>query len=336
MAATLDELLAQYQSQQAYAKSQAQDASSGLNTGLAVGSGILGLAGSIAAPFAAQYIGDKFGLNKRSAAEEQALSRIRDVAEGGRTAAQAQLEYQRARTGRMAAQAAAAGPARERSARQLVGQEQNIAAQQDLAGQAAAVKMQEQARAQQVMADIETRAGEAERQRQRQLVAGAITGGLSALSQAYGGYAAGKLRERDLKSQADAAGAAVNSIQDAMSRGSSALSAAPGAQAAAPVSAATPDVGAGGNVEGPVSGFAMTPAQFQLPVQGRESSQPNAFERSMTSTESPGSLVAPIQRPSLGAELQLGPVPGALDAAMRTGPYGQRRAAAKRPVRTSR
>jgi hypothetical protein len=217
MAATLNELLAQYQAQQAYAESQAKEASSGINTGLAIGSGALGLVGSITAPFAAQYIGDMFGLNKRTAAEERALQNIRDVASGqGRTAAQSALEYQRARTGRMATQAASMGPARERAARQLVGQEQGIAAQQELAGQAASVKMQEQAQAQRALADIETRAGEAERQRQRQLVSGAISGGLGALSQAYGGYAADKLRQADLKAKAAASGAAIESIKGAM------------------------------------------------------------------------------------------------------------------------
>lgn len=217
MAATLNELLAQYQAQQAYAESQAKEASSGINTGLAIGSGALGLVGSITAPFAAQYIGDMFGLNKRTAAEERALQNIRDVASGqGRTAAQAALEYQRGRTARMATQAASMGPARERAARQLVGQEQGIAAQQELAGQAAAVKMQEQAQAQRALADIETRAGEAERQRQRQLVSGAISGGLGALSQAYGGYAADKLRQADLKAKAAASGAAIESIKSAM------------------------------------------------------------------------------------------------------------------------
>lgn len=212
MAATLDELMMLMRAKKAEAQSLASDASSNLNTGLAIGSGALGLVGAIAAPVAAKYIGDAFGLNRRSDAENQAIARVRDVAEGGRTAAQAALEYQRARTQRMSAQAAAQGPARERAARQLVGQEQNIAAQQDLTAQTAQVKMQEQARAQQALTDIETRAGEAERQRQRQLVAGAVTGGLGALSQAYGGYMAGQQRAKDLTAQAAGAQAAIDTI----------------------------------------------------------------------------------------------------------------------------
>ena len=218
MAATLDELLTQYKAKQAETSSLAEDAGSLSSTLLAAGGGVTGLVGAIAAPIAARYIGDAFGLNKRSAAEEAALNRIRDVAQGGRTAAQTAMEYQRARTARMAAQAASQGPARERTARQLVGQEQNIAAQQDITAQAAQVKAQEQARAQQALADIETRAGEAERQRQRQMIAGAVTGGLGALAQAYGGYAAGKQRAADLAAQAKGAQAAIDTITAAQGR----------------------------------------------------------------------------------------------------------------------
>lgn len=241
MAASLEELLAQYQAQQAYAESRAKEASSGINTGLAIGSGALGLVGSITAPFAAQYIGDMFGLNKRTAAEERALQSIRDVASGqGRTAAQAALEYQRGRTARMATQAASMGPARERAARQLVGQEQGLAAQQELAGQAASVKMQEQAQAQRALADIETRAGEAERQRQRQMVAGAVTGGLGSLAQSYSGYLAGQQRAKDLQAQAAGSQAAINTIREAQAKQTPTLAAqkiaepiAPSGQAAA-------------------------------------------------------------------------------------------------------
>lgn len=215
MAATLEDLKAQFAAQRAQAKSMAKEAGS---LGLTIAGGATGLIGAIAAPIAAQYLGDVFGLNRRSAAEEEALRRIRDVAEGGRTAAQASLEYQRGRTGRMATQAAAMGPARERAARQLVGQEQNIAAQQDITGQIAQVKMQEQARAQQALADIETRAGESERQRQRQMVAGAVTGGLGALAQSYGGYIAGQQRAKDLRAQARGAQAAMDVISEAQER----------------------------------------------------------------------------------------------------------------------
>lgn len=219
MAGTLDELLAQYQAQQAQSSSMAKQLGGAAPALTAAASGVTGLVGAVAAPIAARFIGDAFGLNKRSAAEEAALNQIRNVAQGGSTAAQAALEYQRARTGRMATQAAAMGPARERAARQLVGQEQNIAAQQDITGQLAQVKMQEQARAQQAVADIETRAAEAERQRQRQMVAGAVTGGLGALSQAYGGYLAGKQRATDLQAQAKGAQAAINTITEAQQKG---------------------------------------------------------------------------------------------------------------------
>lgn len=218
MATSLDELEALYKAKQTEASSMAESAGSLGSSLLAAGGGVTGLVGAIAAPIAARYIGDAFGLNKRSAAEEQALGRIRNVAEGGRTAAQAALEYQRARVGQQAQQAAAMGPARERAARALVGQEQRIQAEGQVAGRLAEVKASEQARAQQMMADIETRAGESERQRQRQMVAGALTGGLGALAQAYGGYAAGQQRAKDLEAQAKAAGAALDTIKAAQGR----------------------------------------------------------------------------------------------------------------------
>ena len=218
MATSLDELEALYKAKQTEASSMAESAGSLGSSLLAAGGGVTGLVGAIAAPIAARYIGDAFGLNKRSAAEEQALGRIRNVAEGGRTAAQAALEYQRARVGQQAQQAAAMGPARERAARALVGQEQRIQAEGQVAGRLAEVKAAEQARAQQMMADIETRAGESERQRQRQMVAGALTGGLGALAQAYGGYAAGQQRAKDLEAQAKSAGAALDTIKAAQGR----------------------------------------------------------------------------------------------------------------------
>ena len=240
MAATLDELLAQYQAQQKQASTMAEAAAGAAPALLAAGTGGVGLIGAIAAPIAARYIGDAFGLNRRSAAEEAALGRIRNVAEGGQTAAQAALEYQRGRTGRMATQAAAMGPARERAARQLVGQEQNIAAQQDITAQQAQVKMQEQARAQQAVADIETRAAEAERQRQRQMVAGAVTGGLGSLAQSYSGYLAGQQRAKDLQAQAAGSQAAIDTIREAQAKQTPTLAAqkiaepiAPSGQAAA-------------------------------------------------------------------------------------------------------
>jgi hypothetical protein len=303
MAATLDELLAQYSAKQAEASSLAQDAGSLSNTLLAAGGGATGLIGAITAPIAARYIGDAFGLNKRSAAEEQALGRIRDVAEGGRTAAQTALEYQRARTARMSAQAASQGPARERTARQLIGQEQNISAQQDITAQAAQVKAQEQARAQQALADIETRAGESERQRQRQMVAGAVTGGLGALSQAYGGYMADKQRSKDLAAQAAGAEAAIGSIQRSQAMGgrtaktmsigqSTTSGTAPDAQQAGEASQAAAPIGIG----------PMKPNQFELPIGG-----PSA------------------QRPTIFPEMTMGAIPGAADAMLGTGPYALRK-----------
>ena len=228
MAADLNELLAQYQAKQREAEKSAELARLGVSAGTALAGGALGLVGSIAAPIAAKYIGDVFGLNKRSAAEEAALSRIRDVAEGGRTSAQAALEYQRARVGQQATQAAAMGPARERAARQLVGQEQRIGAESQITGKLAEVKSAEQQRAQETIAGIETRAGEAERQRQRQMISGAVTGGLGALAQAYSGYMGAKQRAADLEAQAAGAGAAV----DMLSKQTAAPAAAP---AAAPV-----------------------------------------------------------------------------------------------------
>ena len=237
--ATLEELLASYKGQQSMASTLAAAAPA---AGAYALSGGLGLVGAIAAPYITNAITS--GMNRRSPAEEAALKSIRDVAEGGRTAAQTTLEYERGRTARMATQAASMGPARERTARQLVGQEQDIAAQQALAGRAAAVKMQEQAQAQRALADIETRAGESERQRQRQMMAGAVSGGLGALSQSYGGYLAGKQRQGDLEAQAAGAGEAVKTIESAMGTTSQSLAAAPAAPvvpipvAAAPVSAA--------------------------------------------------------------------------------------------------
>lgn len=310
MAATLDELLTQYKAKQAETSSLAEDAGSLSSTLLAAGGGVTGLVGAIAAPIAARYIGDAFGLNKRSAAEEAALNRIRDVAQGGRTAAQTAMEYQRARTARMSAQAAAQGPARERTARQLVGQEQNIAAQQDITAQAAQVKAQEQARAQQALADIETRAGEAERQRQRQMIAGAVTGGLGALAQAYGGYAAGKQRAADLAAQAKGAQAAIDTIQRSQAMGgrtastmnigqSTTSGTAPVAQPAAEASQAAAPVGIG----------SMTPNQFQL------STGP--------STQRYGTF-------GLAPELNMGAIPGATDAMLGTGPYAPRKPRARK------
>lgn len=235
--ATLEELLASYRGQQSMASTLAAAAPTAAS--YATG-GVLGLVGAIAAPYITKAMTS--GMDRRSPAEEAALKSIRDVAEGGRTAAQSTLEYERGRTARMATQAASMGPARERTARQLVGQEQDIAAQQALAGRAAAVKMQEQAQAQRALADIETRAGESERQRQRQMIAGAVSGGLGALSQSYGGYLAGKQRQGDLEAQAAGAGAAVETINSAMGTTSQPLAAAPAspvvpAPVAAPVAA---------------------------------------------------------------------------------------------------
>lgn len=219
MAASLEELMAQYKAQQKQASTLAADIGSASSAGLAAVGGVTGLVGAVAAPIAARYIGDAFGLNERSEAEKRALSRIGNVAEGGRTAAQAALEYQRGRVGQQAAQAAAMGPARERAARQLVGQEQRISAESQLSGQAAQVKAQEQARAQQFLADVESRAGEAERQRQRQMVAGAVTGGINALATTYASYQADKKRAEDLKAQAAGAQAAIDMIKSAQDKG---------------------------------------------------------------------------------------------------------------------
>jgi hypothetical protein len=307
MAATLDELLAQYSAKQAEASSLAQDAGSLSSTLLAAGGGATGLIGAITAPIAARYIGDAFGLNKRSAAEEQALGRIRDVAEGGRTAAQTALEYQRARTARMSAQAASQGPARERTARQLIGQEQNISAQQDITAQAAQVKAQEQARAQQALADIETRAGESERQRQRQMVAGAVTGGLGALAQAYGGYAAGKQRAADLASQAKGTQAAIDTIKAAQSRVTppsvAQEMAAPMTEAAKAQQAQ--QAGEAPQAASPIGIGPMTPNQFELPIGG-------------PSAQRYGS-------PTISPELTMGAIPGAANVMFGTGPYALRK-----------
>lgn len=341
MAATLDELLAQYKAQEAYAQTQANEAKGNLNTGLAIGSGALGLVGAVAAPFATEAIGNAFGLNRRSAAEEEALKNIRDVATGAtRTAAQTALEYQRGRTARMATQAAAMGPARERAARQLVGQEQNIGLQQDITGQAATIKAQEQAQAQRALADIETRAGEAERQRRRQMVAGSISGGLGALSQAYGGYVADKLRQSDLAAKAAGAGAAVNSIME-QRMAQQYPGAAPGARPTMRMEGTTQDRKA---PEPPASGFRMTPAQFQLPIEGAPKATLTPIEQSMTRLESPtivqnakgggyrpGAFMEPTAS-GIAEGLELSPTVGTLDAALGMGPFA-RRAKAKKGVR---
>jgi hypothetical protein len=81
------------------------------------------------------------------------------------------------------------------------------------------VKAQEQARAQQFLADVESRAGEAERQRQRQMVAGAVTGGINALATTYASYQADKKRAEDLKAQAAGAQAAIDMIKSAQDKG---------------------------------------------------------------------------------------------------------------------
>lgn len=220
--ATLEELLASYKGQQSMASTLAANAPS---AGSYFSGGILGLVGAIAAP----YITDAMtsGMNRRSPAEEAALKSIRDVAEGGRTAAQTTLEYERGRAQRQVAQAAAQAPARQRASTALTAQENQLEADTRLSGMAAATKMQEQQAAQRALADIETRAGEAERQRQRQMMAGAVSGGLGALSQSYGGYLAGKQRQGDLEAQAAGAGEAVNTIQSAMGTNSQPLAAAP-------------------------------------------------------------------------------------------------------------
>jgi hypothetical protein len=50
------------------------------------------------------------------------------------------------------------------------------------------------------------------------MVAGALTGGLGALAQAYGGYAAGQQRAKDLEAQAKSAGAALDTIKAAQAK----------------------------------------------------------------------------------------------------------------------
>jgi hypothetical protein len=120
--------------------------------------------------------------------------------------------------------------------------------------------MQEQQAAQRALADIETRAGEAERQRQRQMMAGAVSGGLGALSQSYGGYLAGKQRQGDLEAQAAGAGEAVKTIQSAMGPTSPPLAAAP----ASPVAPAP--------VAAPVAASVVAPAGIeQIPPASRSS-----------------------------------------------------------------
>lgn len=219
--ATLEELLASYKGQQSMASTLAAAAPTAAS--YATG-GVLGLVGAIAAPYITEAIAGK--MNRRSPAEEAALKSIRDVAEGGRTAAQSTLEYERGRAQRQVAQAAAQAPARQRASTALTAQENQLEADTRLSGMAAATKMQEQQAAQRALADIETRAGEAERQRQRQMMAGAVSGGLGALSQSYGGYLAGKERQGDLDAQAAGAGEAVKTIQSAMGTTSQPLVAA--------------------------------------------------------------------------------------------------------------
>lgn len=219
--ATLDELLASYKGQQSMASTLAANAPTAAAYAL---SGGLGLVGAIAAPYITNAITS--GMNRRSPAEEAALKSIRDVAEGGRTAAQSTLEYERGRAQRQVAQAAAQAPARQRASTALTAQENQLEADTRLSGMAAATKMQEQQAAQRALADIETRAGESERQRQRQMMAGAVSGGLAALSQSYGGYLAGKERQGDLDAQAAGAGEAVKTIQSAMGTTSQPLVAA--------------------------------------------------------------------------------------------------------------
>jgi len=233
--ATLQELLASYKGQKTMAQTLADAAPTVASYAL---SGGLGLVGAIAAPYITELITS--GTNRRSPAEEAALKSIRDVAEGGRTAAQSTLEYERGRAQRQVAQAAAQAPARQRASTALTAQENQLEADTRLAGMASATKMQEQQAAQRALADVETRAGEAERQRQRQMMAGAVSGGLGALSQSYGGYLAGKQRQGDLEAQAAGAGEAVNTIQNAMRTTSQPLGAAPAAPVvipAAPVAA---------------------------------------------------------------------------------------------------
>ena len=220
--ATLEELLASYKGQQSMASTLAANAPSAAS--YATG-GVLGLVGAIAAPYITNAITS--GMNRRSPAEEAALKSIRDVAEGGRTAAQSTLEYERGRAQRQVAQAAAQAPARQRASTALTAQENQLEADTRLSGMAAATKMQEQQAAQRALADIETRAGESERQRQRQMMAGAVSGGLGALSQSYGGYLAGKQRQGDLEAQAAGAGEAVKTIESAMGTTSQSLAAAP-------------------------------------------------------------------------------------------------------------
>lgn len=237
MAASLEELLAQYRAKQAEAQAQSQGLRTTLGAGTALAGGALGLVGAIAAPIASRYLGDLFGLNERTQAEKEAIGQIRNVAMGGRTAAQSALEYQRARVGQQAAQAAAMGPARERAARQIVGQEQRIAAEGQVAGKLAEVKAAEQQRAAEALAGIESRAGEAERQRQRQMISGAITGGLGALGQAYSGYMAGKQQAAMLEAQAKGAAAAAGAVETGMTQQAATAAAPP---AAPPPAAATP------------------------------------------------------------------------------------------------
>lgn len=266
--ATLEELLASYKGQQSMASTLAAAAPAAASYAL---SGGLGLVGAIAAPYITDAITS--GMNRRSPAEEAALKSIRDVAEGGRTAAQTTLEYERGRAQRQVAQAAAQAPARQRASTALTAQENQLEADTRLSGMAAATKMQEQQAAQRALADIETRAGESERQRQRQMMAGAVSGGLGALSQSYGGYLAGKQRQGDLEAQAAGAGEAVKTIESAMGTTSQPLGATPAAPVVAPVPvAAAPAI----PVEAPISmqsinsmGIGQQPAADALIQNGR-------------------------------------------------------------------
>lgn len=214
MAASMEELLMQYKAQQAEAEARAKKLQEANTVSNAIGSSSLGAVGAIAAPIAANFLTEVFGLNKRSAGESAAMAGLQNVAQGGTTQAQAGINYARSQAQSRLAGEAARGTAQQQASAQRQAMRIGQEGQAQFAAQLADKRAQEQEQAMRTVASMEKQYADEQRRRTGMMVAGSIEGGLGALSKAYGGYLANKQRVEDLTSQAEGAGAALNMINE--------------------------------------------------------------------------------------------------------------------------
>jgi hypothetical protein len=212
MAASMQELLLQYKAQQAEAEARAKKLQEANTIGNMVGSQTLGAVGAIAAPIAANFLTEVFGLNKRSAGEEAAMAGLRNVAQGGTTQAQAGINYARSQAQSRLAGEAARGTAQQQASAQRQAMRIGQEGQAQFAAQLADKRAQEQEQAMRAVASMEKQYADEQRRRMGMMAAGSIEGGLGALSKAYGGYLANKQRVDDLSSQAEGAASALKML----------------------------------------------------------------------------------------------------------------------------